>query len=161
MDKMLTGAPSAGLDLTISRLTRALQLAREQLREAAACSDGLAQFRRRSLEVVEIMPCTAALTPSERRVALLAAQGRTNRQIAAQLCLSVHTVKSHIGGSLRKLGLRSRWQLHDQIAARSVSVAEKTALGRASRRQRAQPPWEAAQDRAMKRPVEAEIGSLE
>jgi DNA-binding CsgD family transcriptional regulator len=155
---MLTGASSADLDLTLSRLTRALRLAQEQLKEATTFSATLAQLRRRSLDVVEIMPCTAALTPSERRVALMAAQGRTNREIAGELCLSVYTVKSHVRGILGKLGLQSRWQLQDQPW---VSAVAKATLGPPSRRQRTQPAWESVHHRAMNGPVDTEIGSLE
>lgn len=50
----------------------------------------------------------ADLSPREREVAELAATGRTNREIAAELFLSTHTVNKHLSAALYKLGLRSR-----------------------------------------------------
>jgi DNA-binding CsgD family transcriptional regulator len=51
------------------------------------------------------------LTGTERRVADLAAAGRTNREIAAGLRISVRTVESHLSATYRKLGVRSRTEL--------------------------------------------------
>ncbi|HEX6352825.1 helix-turn-helix transcriptional regulator [Actinophytocola sp.] len=53
----------------------------------------------------------ASLTESELRVARLVAQGNTNRQIAASLFLSPHTVDSHIRHVFAKLGVSSRVEL--------------------------------------------------
>ncbi|HET9244121.1 MAG TPA: BREX system ATP-binding domain-containing protein [Gaiella sp.] len=50
----------------------------------------------------------AALSPREREVAQLVAEGRTNGQIAAQLHLSERTVEKHVSSVLAKLGLSSR-----------------------------------------------------
>lgn len=52
-----------------------------------------------------------ALTPSELRVARLAAAGSTNREIAEQLFVTVRTVKEHLGACYRKLGIASRREL--------------------------------------------------
>lgn len=51
------------------------------------------------------------LTPSERRVADLAAAGRSNKEIAAELFVSVYTVEEHLSHAYSKLGIRSRTQL--------------------------------------------------
>jgi DNA-binding CsgD family transcriptional regulator len=51
------------------------------------------------------------LTPSERRVAALAAAGHTNREIADQLFVTVKNVEGHLAGAFRKLGIGSRRQL--------------------------------------------------
>jgi DNA-binding CsgD family transcriptional regulator len=51
------------------------------------------------------------LTPQEQAVAELARAGRTNREIAAQLFLSVNTVQTHLAHVYRKLGITRRWQL--------------------------------------------------
>ncbi len=48
------------------------------------------------------------LTPRETDVLTLVAEGRSNRQIAAQLGLGVRTVETHVSSTLAKLGLRSR-----------------------------------------------------
>jgi DNA-binding CsgD family transcriptional regulator len=50
----------------------------------------------------------AALTPRERDVLRLVAQGLGNKEIAAELDLSAHTVKYHLASVLAKLGVRSR-----------------------------------------------------
>jgi DNA-binding NarL/FixJ family response regulator len=48
------------------------------------------------------------LTPRERDVLTLIAKGRTNTEIADELCISGLTVKTHIGRIFTKLGLRDR-----------------------------------------------------
>ncbi|KOX15892.1 hypothetical protein ADL05_13665 [Nocardiopsis sp. NRRL B-16309] len=53
----------------------------------------------------------ARLSPREGEIAALAAQGRTNREIAALLHLSPRTVETHVANALGKLGLRSRREL--------------------------------------------------
>ncbi|HEX8101055.1 MAG TPA: helix-turn-helix transcriptional regulator, partial [Solirubrobacteraceae bacterium] len=49
-----------------------------------------------------------ALTPSERRIARMAADGMSNRDIAAALFVTVRTVETHLGHAYRKLDLRGR-----------------------------------------------------
>ncbi|WP_242504196.1 helix-turn-helix transcriptional regulator [Promicromonospora panici] len=51
------------------------------------------------------------LTERELDVARLVVQGRTNRQVAATLYVSVRTVEVHLGRVFRKLGVRSRTEL--------------------------------------------------
>jgi DNA-binding CsgD family transcriptional regulator len=52
-----------------------------------------------------------SLTDSELKVVNLIAQGATNRDVATQLHLSVHTVKTHVRNAFAKLGINSRAQL--------------------------------------------------
>lgn len=56
-------------------------------------------------------PEWSALTPREREIVALAAEGRLNREIAAALHISVKTVEFHLARALGKLGLSSRRQL--------------------------------------------------
>ena len=56
------------------------------------------------------------LTETERRVAELAAQGRTNKEIAAELFMGVSTVEAHLSHVYRKLGIRSRTELGARVA---------------------------------------------
>jgi DNA-binding CsgD family transcriptional regulator len=55
------------------------------------------------------------LTPSEHRVAELAAAGQTNRQIADELFLTVKSVEWHLGNTYRKLDIRSRGELAGRL----------------------------------------------
>jgi DNA-binding NarL/FixJ family response regulator len=48
------------------------------------------------------------LSPREREVARLVAQGRTNAEIAAELFIAAGTVKNHLAGIQQKLGVRNR-----------------------------------------------------
>lgn len=64
-------------------------------------------------------PAPLALTPTEERVAELAAAGRTNREIADALFMSVHTVEWNLSKIYRKLGIRSRTELAAGLAGRS------------------------------------------
>ena len=60
-----------------------------------------------------------ALTAGERRVAELAAEGDTNREIAQNLFLSLKTVETHLGHVYKKLGISSRQQLGSALSAAS------------------------------------------
>ena len=63
------------------------------------------------------MKGAASLTPSERRVAELAAQGMTNRQIAQALFVSHPTVVTHLSHCYQKLDINSRQQLASVLGA--------------------------------------------
>lgn len=102
--------------------------AREPLREAlelaAACpSPPLVESIRSELYAAGARPRTAAqsgaasLTARERRVAELAADGRTNREIAQTLFVTPKTVEVHLSSAYRKLDIRSRRELPGAIRA--------------------------------------------
>lgn len=55
------------------------------------------------------------LTPSERRVAMLAVEGGTNQEIARTLYVTVKTVEMHLSNAYRKLGISSRHELAGQL----------------------------------------------
>jgi DNA-binding CsgD family transcriptional regulator len=59
----------------------------------------------------EAMPALPGLTPAELAVARLVAAGRSNRETAAELYVSVKTVEFHLGHIFGKLGVRSRKDL--------------------------------------------------
>jgi DNA-binding CsgD family transcriptional regulator len=70
-----------------------------------------ARPRRRLLTGLE------SLTASERRVAQMAVSGMTNRDIAQALFVTVKTVETHLGRLYRKLGIHSRAELAEMMAA--------------------------------------------
>ncbi|MGZ4305703.1 MAG: ATP-binding protein [Solirubrobacteraceae bacterium] len=57
-----------------------------------------------------------SLTPSERRVAELAAEGRSNRDIAQTLYVTPKTVEVHLTSIYRKLGIATRARLAEALA---------------------------------------------
>ncbi|MGH3853914.1 MAG: AAA family ATPase [Pseudonocardiaceae bacterium] len=65
------------------------------------------------------------LSPQETTVAQLAQAGRTNREIAQRLHLSIKTVETHLGHIYQKLGIRSRWDLKNtSLDTQNVSKNE-------------------------------------
>jgi DNA-binding NarL/FixJ family response regulator len=58
----------------------------------------------------------AALTPQEREIAMLAATGLTNKEIAARVYLSARTVGAHLYHAYPKLGIASRAALRDALS---------------------------------------------
>ncbi len=93
-----------GLDLA-DRLEAGLaaRLLREELAAAGA------RPRRRALTG------PASLTPSERRVADLAAKGLSNREIAEALFVTRKTVELHLGHTYTKLQIKTRTQLPEAL----------------------------------------------
>jgi DNA-binding NarL/FixJ family response regulator len=60
-------------------------------------------------------PRSGELTPTEARVASLAAEGLANKEIASTLFVSVPTVEAHLSRIYRKLSVRSRTELVRKI----------------------------------------------
>lgn len=60
------------------------------------------------------------LTPAQQRVAELVATGRSNREIASELFMSLRTVETHLTKVYRELGIKSRAQLAATMAAGRV-----------------------------------------
>lgn len=95
----------ARLHLHLAQVDRELRQTRADYRRLLELNRGQVYDRRPPASALE------RLTQQERRVATLAASGHSNLAVAAQLHVTVHTVKSQMGSILRKLDLRSRWEL--------------------------------------------------
>jgi DNA-binding CsgD family transcriptional regulator len=65
-------------------------------------------------------PTRGELTEAERRIAALVVEGRTNREVAAALFVSEHTVEGALTRVYRKLGVRSRTELARRLAHATV-----------------------------------------
>ena len=64
-------------------------------------------------------PSRGELTEAESRIAALVAEGRTNREVAAALFLTEHSVETALTRVYRKLGVRSRAELTRLLAAKT------------------------------------------
>ena len=64
---------------------------------------------------------TDGLTPMETQVAELVAAGRSNKEVAAEIYLSLKTVEAHLSSVYRKLGVRSRTELAAHLLTRATT----------------------------------------
>jgi DNA-binding CsgD family transcriptional regulator len=110
------------------RRTRNRVLAREQLREALDVFERLdaapwselarAELRATGVTLRRRDPSSLdELTPQELQIGLLLADGRTTRQAAAALFLSPKTIEYHLRHVYLKLGIHSREELTQALAA--------------------------------------------
>ena len=75
-----------------------------------------------------------ALTPSELRVARMAAAGMSNRAIAQALFITIKTVEVHPASAYRKLSIPSRTALAEALTPdRTIGTRETTDRGRCAR----------------------------
>ena len=101
----------------VRRRAKQKRAARETLAASLASFEELgAQIwaRRVQSEIARIggrAPASDSLTPTERRVAELVAEGRPTKTVAAELFVSVKTVEGHLSRIYAKLGVRSRTEL--------------------------------------------------
>jgi DNA-binding CsgD family transcriptional regulator len=118
---------------TVRRQALQRKAAREALERALAIFEELgaelwAQKARAELARISGRRAgTDELTETETRVAELAAKGRSNREIAAELFMGVSTVESHLSRVYRKLGIRSRAGLATWVATATDGAAKPAA----------------------------------
>ena len=67
-----------------------------------------------------------ALTPSERRIAAMAAEGLSNRETAQALFVTLRTVEMHLSNAFRKLDISSRTQLPAALASSAPPLVAST-----------------------------------
>lgn len=100
--------------------------ARTTLEDALAVFEGIgaslwAERSRAELKRISGRAATpGALTPAEERVAVLVAEGKTNREVAASLFLSDRTVEGHLAHIFGKLGIRHRAEVAPALASRQT-----------------------------------------
>jgi DNA-binding CsgD family transcriptional regulator len=104
----------------IERRAKQKSSARQALGQALAIFESLgaplwAAKARLEISKIAVRGPVDGLTETERRVAALVAQGRTNREIASAMFVTENTVQTHIRHVFRKLGLRSRTELAVQF----------------------------------------------
>jgi DNA-binding CsgD family transcriptional regulator/tetratricopeptide (TPR) repeat protein len=106
-----------GIVLRRARQKRAAREALERALEGfyAVGASGWAVETRTELGRVGGRTREEGLTAAERRVAVLVAAGRTNREVAAALFLGERTVASHLTHIYAKLGVRSRTELARKV----------------------------------------------
>jgi DNA-binding CsgD family transcriptional regulator len=105
------------------RRAKRRRAARTTLQEALAIFERLGaslwadQTRTELARIGGRTPTGDELTEGERRIASVVAEGRTNREVAAELFLTVHSVETALTRIYRKLGVRSRAELASQYPA--------------------------------------------
>jgi DNA-binding CsgD family transcriptional regulator len=112
---------------SVRRRAREKRAARENLDEAHRIFESLGArlwAGRAHDELARISgrpPAGGDLTTTETRVAALAAEGLSNKEIAAALHISIHTVEAHLTRIYRKLGIRSRAALARRLNLERVT----------------------------------------
>jgi DNA-binding CsgD family transcriptional regulator len=104
------GRPREARDVLRETQALAESVAASALAERARGELRLAGGRGRASEAAP-----GGLTPSERRVADLAADGQTNREIATALFITVKAVEWHLGNAYRKLEIGGRRELAEAL----------------------------------------------
>jgi DNA-binding CsgD family transcriptional regulator len=98
--------------LKLARRCGAIRLAKRAQQELQATGETVRRYAPIGVE---------SLTPSERRVAEMAATGMSNRQLAQSLFVTVKTVEAHLSAAYDKLDISSRKQLPDALSRRHSS----------------------------------------
>jgi DNA-binding NarL/FixJ family response regulator len=70
---------------------------------------------RRELSAIAVRTPMEGLTETECRVAVLLAEGQTNREVASAMFVTQNTVQTHMKHIFQKLGVRSRTELAARV----------------------------------------------
>ena len=110
---------------TARRRLRQRKAARQTLHDAVAIFEELdadlwtAKARAELGRIGGRTPSASGLTPTEQRVADLVSQGKSNKEVAAELVVSVHTVEAALTSVYRKLDVRSRTEMTAKLVRES------------------------------------------
>ncbi len=140
-ESLLTDALSrlegAGMPFELARTHLVLGRVRRRARQRSGARDSLTaalllfedigahrlvETCRCELQRTGIRRASSELTVTERRVAELAARGRTNREVAGELFLSTKTVEANLARVYRKLGIHSRAELGALLGAGTLQT---------------------------------------
>jgi two-component system NarL family response regulator len=84
-----------------------------------------ARFREEACASTATGDDLALLTEREREIVRLIGSGESNKQIARELCITERTVKAHLTGIFRKLGVADRVRLALRVASRPDYRSER------------------------------------
>ena len=105
------GGGGAPADATEEGCTRPPRAGAHDIRRIWARRCGRERAQRELARIGGRAPTSTGLTPTEAQIARLVAEGRTNREVAEALFVSVHTVEANLKRIYRKLDVRSRTEL--------------------------------------------------
>ncbi len=117
----------------LDSLRRSIEVAQNELRDVRSDLAAVTHIAPESGRRLEVSLDT--LTPRQKRIALLAADGLSNAEAAAVIGVAADTVKSHLTGVFRKLEVRSRWELAYLLnpGGRAVASAMQATQSRSRR----------------------------
>jgi DNA-binding CsgD family transcriptional regulator len=107
----------------IERKAKQKRTARSALEDALAMFEALGaplwadRARAGLARIGGVAGAAGELSPTEERIARLVAEGKTNREVADALFISVKTVEANLSRIFHKLGVRSRTELSHQMAS--------------------------------------------
>jgi DNA-binding CsgD family transcriptional regulator len=108
-----------GVALRRARQKRSARTALEEAKAAFEAMGARLWAERARNELARVggrPPSGGGLTPTEQRVAELASAGKANKEIAAELYVTVRTVETHLTKIYEKLGVRTRAELARRLA---------------------------------------------
>lgn len=125
-DRDVVACAEAGVAGFITRdqsLSEAVSVVQGVARGELSCSARTAAALLRRVAVLstqrEPPPSQDGLTPREREIVELIALGRSNKQIARELCIELSTVKNHVHHVLEKLGVHRRAEAATRLRAQA------------------------------------------
>ena len=116
---------------SLERRTKRKSVARDSLQEALEAFEHLGArlwIERARTELASIggrAPSSGELTPTEKRVAELVAEGRATKEVASLLFVSPKTVEGHLSRIYAKLGVHSRTELAARIRSGSSRLVRQ------------------------------------